>query len=202
MSSSESSTLCQLTVAASKARVVDLPQVKPHCWAERGWICSKWSTSRFLICFSRRLLNTERSEIGWDWTCCVILEWWKIVVVDEGDFLKIGLVQTRTSNIFSLFRRWWKGAFSWTEWSYSSFVFEGEGFVPQDDQILFGISSFHHVQHPDSGSKHYIQKLRESMREMHIFMVVTRKLTSKLWFQWQLLIKLLPWKLCFSTINV
>ena len=53
------------------------------------------------------------------------------------------------------------------------------GFVPQDDQLLFGISSFHHAQHPDTVSKHYIQKLRESMREMHNVMVA-RRLTSTL----------------------
>ena len=60
----------------------------------------------------------------------------------------------------------------------------GVGFVPQDDQILFGISSFHHAQHPDTGSKHYIQKIRECMMEIHNIMATTRRLTSKLWFQW------------------
>ena len=64
MSRPESSSLCQLSVAASKAPVVDLPWVKPHCWAERGRSSSRWSTSRFLTCFSRSLLNTESSEIG------------------------------------------------------------------------------------------------------------------------------------------
>ena len=60
----------------------------------------------------------------------------------------------------------------------------GVGFIPQDDLVLFGISSFHHAQHPDTGSKQYIQKLRESMMEMHNVMATTRRLTSKLWFQW------------------
>ena len=64
MSSPESSSLCQLSVAASKAPVVDLPWVKPHCWVESGWNSAKWSISRFLTCFSRSLLNTESSEIG------------------------------------------------------------------------------------------------------------------------------------------
>ena len=36
MSSPESSSLCQLSVAVSKAPVVDLPWVKPHCWVESG----------------------------------------------------------------------------------------------------------------------------------------------------------------------
>ena len=56
----------------------------------------------------------------------------------------------------------------------------GIGFIPQDDQILFGISSFHHAQHPDTGSKQYIQKLKEFMREMHNVMAATRGLTSTL----------------------
>ena len=53
-------------------------------------------------------------------------------------------------------------------------------YIPQDDQILFGISSFRHGQHPDTGSKQYIQKLRESMTEMHDIMVATGGHTSKL----------------------
>ena len=53
-------------------------------------------------------------------------------------------------------------------------------YIPQDDQILFGISSFHHGQHPDTGSKQYIQKLRDSMAEMHDIMVATGGHTSKL----------------------
>ena len=56
----------------------------------------------------------------------------------------------------------------------------GVGFIPQDDQILFGISSFHHAQHPDTGTKQYIQKLRDSMTEMHDIMVATGRHTSKL----------------------
>ena len=56
----------------------------------------------------------------------------------------------------------------------------GVGFIPQDDQILFGISSFRHAQHPDAGSKQYIQKLRESMTEMYDIMVATGGHTSKL----------------------
>ena len=51
-------------------------------------------------------------------------------------------------------------------------------YVPQDDQILLGISSFRHGQHPDTGTKQYIQKLRESMTEMHDIMVATGRLTS------------------------
>ena len=57
----------------------------------------------------------------------------------------------------------------------------GIGFIPQDDRILFGISSFHHTQHQGTGSKQYTQKLRDSMREMHHIMVATTRLTSKLW---------------------
>ena len=53
-------------------------------------------------------------------------------------------------------------------------------YIPQDDQILFGVSSFHHGQHPDTGSKQYIQKLKDSMTEMHNIMVATGGLTSKL----------------------
>ena len=60
----------------------------------------------------------------------------------------------------------------------------GVGFIPQDDQILFGISSFRHAQHPDTGTKQYIQKLRESMTEMHDIMMATGSHTSKLWYQW------------------
>ena len=53
-------------------------------------------------------------------------------------------------------------------------------YIPQDDQILFGISSFRHGQHPDTGSKQYIQKLKDSMTEMHDIMVATGRLTSDL----------------------
>ena len=66
--------------------------------------------------------------------------------------------------------------------SYGAWVEDGYGvgFIPQDDQILFGISSFRHAQHPDTGSKQYIQKLRDSMTEMHDIMVATGGHTSNL----------------------
>ena len=70
MSNPELSSLYQLSIAASKAPVVDKVY---HCWVERGLNSSKSSTSRFLTCFSRSLLNTESNEIGWysfwDQTC-------------------------------------------------------------------------------------------------------------------------------------
>ena len=65
---------------------------------------------------------------------------------------------------------------AWAEDGY------GVAYIPQDDRILFGISSCRHAQHPDTSTKQYIQKLRESMTEMHDIMVATGGHTSKLWF--------------------